>query len=439
MATNQTSTAQISSQGDLGLESDSRPEPSEWFEALAQLERAAEILHLDDGLHEMLRVPRRAVEVAVPIYTDARARRTFVGYRVQHSTTRGPGKGGVRYHPSVTLDEIKALAMLMTWKCALVEVPFGGAKGGIRCDPKSFSEAELERLTRRYASEISPIVGPGRDVLAPDLGTGGREMAWMMDTYSAVVGAPVATCVTGKPVNVGGSVARASATGVGVAHVVGLASRERRPPGRPLRVAVAGFGEVGRTVAALLAHAEETTVVGVSDVSGARADASGLDIDEISLAVDTGGGVVDASSGDAVARDDVLELECDVLVPASVGGVITRDNAECIRASLIVEGANAPLTTAADAILEDRGIQVVPDILANAGGIIASHFEWAHGTAPVHWPGEEIAESLKRRIEVTFDGVRAFADQQAVSLRASALCLGIRSVSEAHLTRGLYP
>ncbi|MGH2743846.1 MAG: Glu/Leu/Phe/Val family dehydrogenase [Thermoleophilaceae bacterium] len=411
---------------------------SPWDEALAQLERAARILDLEPGLHEMLSRPRRAVELAVPIHPDEGDRRTFLGYRVQHSLTRGPGKGGVRFDPFLSFEETKALAMLMTWKCALVEVPFGGAKGGVRCDPRRLSLGELERLTRRYASELAPLIGPTRDVLAPDLNTGEREMAWIMDTYSAIVGSPVGTCVTGKPVVVGGSAERRSATGVGVTHCVkAAAARFGLEP--PVRVAVAGFGNVGETVAKLLAEEDGFAVVGVSDLSGGRYREAGLPVARLATAVEQAGGVGRTGIGEPIARDQLLEAPCDVLVPAATSRALDAHNADRVQARVVVEAANGPITAAGDRILADRGVRIVPDVVANAGGVIASYFEWAQGLQPLSWPARDVAESLTGRLDVALEDVSDFAEAHDVSLRDAALCIGVRRVADTHLARGLYP
>ncbi len=413
-------------------------ERSAWSEALGQLERAARTLGLDAGLHEMLSVPRRAVEVAVPINCDDGERQTFAGYRVQHSFTRGPGKGGVRYHPGVSLDDMKALAMSMSWKCALIGTPFGGAKGGVRCDPRALSDGELERLTRRYASELAPIIGPTRDILAPDLNTGEREMAWIMDTYSTLVGSPTATCVTGKPVTVGGSEVRRSATGVGVAHLVKVGARAYGLK-EPVRVAVAGYGEVGRTVAELVSAAEGFRVVGVSDIGGGLYDGSGLALDEIATTMNHCGGVAEADVGEPIPRDALVGVPCDVLVPAATTAMINADNAKHVQARLVVEGANNPTTAAADAVLAERGIEVIPDILANAGGVIASHYEWAQGTQPLLAAPLDLAAVITERLEQTLLHIQNFAAQHGIGLRDAALCIGVSRVAEAHLARGLYP
>jgi glutamate dehydrogenase (NAD(P)+) len=406
-------------------------------DALAELDRAASLLSLAPGLHEMFRTPRHSLEVAVPIRCDDGIVRTYEGYRVQHSLTRGPGKGGVRYHPHSSLDETKALAMRMTWKTALVDLPFGGAKGAIACDPAKLSASELERLTRRYTSEIAPWIGPNYDILAPDLNTGEREMAWIMDTYSAHVGFPaVGTVVTGKPLTVGGETARLTATGLGVAECVALAARELELT-PPITVAVAGYGNVGRSAAEALAADDDYRIVAISDVTGGRAAPGGLDVHAIARELDAGATVSELQPGEEIPRDAVLEISCDILIPASIGGVITADNVDRIRACGIVEGANHPTTTSADASLAARGTMVVPDILANAGGIIASHFEWARqirGAAPL-----DVADGVVRTLRDTFASVRQLAADDGVSLREAALCIAVRRVAEAHLARGLYP
>jgi glutamate dehydrogenase (NAD(P)+) len=410
---------------------------SQWDAALESLHRAARILSLDSGLEEMLRSPRRSLEVGLPIKLDDGTRRTFTGYRVQHSTTRGPGKGGVRFDPHVSLDETKALAMLMSWKCALVDVPYGGAKGGVRCDPRELTASELERLTRRYASEIAPLIGPNRDVLAPDLGTGEREMAWMLDTFTALSGTAAGAFVTGKPLIVGGAAYRASATGLGVAHLVTVAARDAHLR-KPVRVAVAGFGEVGRTVVRRLDDLPGYRIVAVSDVGGARYSEAGLDIDALEDAVREDGSVAEAETGEAMERDELLLGQCDVLVPAATGGAIDEVTAGAVKARVVVEGANAPVTTDGDAVLDERGIVVVPDILANAGGVIASHLELLQGF-PVLAASQDVVAVLNELLETTLGAVRAFANQHQTNLRDAAIALGVRRVADVHLARGLYP
>ncbi|MBS1677179.1 MAG: Glu/Leu/Phe/Val dehydrogenase [Actinobacteria bacterium] len=414
------------------------PAGGAWQNALLQLERAAELELLDRDIVTMLAIPRRSVEIAVPIRTDAGPVATYVGWRVQHSSTRGPGKGGLRFHPEASLDETKALAMLMTWKCALVNVPFGGAKGAIRVDPTALSLPERERLTRRYAGELLPLIGPSRDILAPDLNTGEREMGWIMDTYTAVHGHAVGSCVTGKPVIVGGSSARHSATGLGVATCL-RAAVKRRPAEAPVRVAIAGYGNVGRTVAELLADDPEFRLVGASDVSGARFGPDGLDVGTLGATIDAGGGVADAPTGAALSLEDLVTADCDVLVPAALGGQIHAGNAEQVQARLIIEAANGPVTREADAILGRRAVEIVPDILANAGGVIASYYEWVQGVQAMPWLGREVSERLVEQLEQTFDAVIEKAAQLDVTLRDAALCIGVRRVVDTHRTRGLYP
>ena len=410
-----------------------------WAQALAEYRAAASRIGLDDGMIEMLGHPRRSIEVAVPIRMEDGTTRTFEGYRVQHSITRGPGKGGLRFHPGVTLNEVRALAMNMTWKCALVDIPYGGAKGGVRCDPRELSEHELERVTRRYASEIMPLIGPGRDVLAPDIGTSEREMAWIMDTYNAAVGMTLGAPVTGKPVVVGGSSGRRRATGYGVAECVKLALGldGLRPP---VRVAIAGYGEVGRVAAeTLAADPDYFRIVSIGDVSGGRHDPNGLDIASAGRHLDGGGALVDLDTGDAVTPAELLEVDCDVLIPAAVGGVINEDNVDAIKASIVVEGANGPTTVAADQRLAERGVDVVPDILANAGGVIASHLESVQGVQGSPWTPAETFAGVQQRLQGAFAAAVEISAQQDVALREAALCLAIGRVATAHRTLGLYP
>ena len=410
-----------------------------WAKVLSEFRRAARRIGLDEGMIEMLGAARRSIEVAVPIRMDDGTKRTFEGYRVQYSFTRGPGKGGVRYHPEVTLNETKALAMNMTWKCALVDIPYGGAKGGIRCNPRALSEAEVERMTRRYASEIMPLIGPGRDILAPDIGTGEREMAWIMDTFNAAMGMTMGAPVTGKPVVVGGSTGRRRATGYGVAECVKLAiGLDGLEP--PVRVAVAGYGNVGRVAAeTLAAEGSFFRVVAISDVSGGRHDPKGIDLVAAGHHHDEGGTIGDFPQGDAVTPEELLEVPCDVLIPAAVGGVIDDHNADAIQARLIVEGANGPTTVEADDLLTARGVRVIPDILANAGGVIASHLESVQGAQGLQWTAAETNIGVQQRLQGAFAAAMEIASQQDVPLREAALCLAIGRVATAHRTLGLYP
>jgi len=410
---------------------------SPWRQALDQLARAAELLELDDGTHRMLAMPRRAVEVAVPIRDDHGELQVFAGYRVLHSSTRGPGKGGVRYHPDVSLDEAKALAMWMTWKCALLELPFGGAKGGIRCDPTTLSVSEVERLTRRYASEIVSLIGPQTDILAPDINTSEREMAWIMDTYSVLSGIVGGGSVTGKPVVVGGSSFRRDATGIGVAHCTLLAAAHLGLS-TPLRAIVAGYGNVGRTAARRLAQ-HGCVVVGISDETGARYEPEGLPLDVVDAAIDAGASIAELDVGTPLERDALLEAETDVLIPAAVGGVLHAGNAERVHARAVVEGANGPTTPDAEELLRSRGVTVVPDVLANAGGVTTSYFEWVQDRQAFSWPVAQLERELLSRLERAFEEVRDLSTARSLSLRDAAQCIGVMRVLDAHRTRGLYP
>ena len=413
------------------------PDPT-WNVAREQLDRAAATIHLDAGVHQMLRRPRRALEVAIPIRRDSGEVETFVGHRVQHSNARGPAKGGLRYHPASSLGETKALAMAMTWKCALVDVPYGGAKGSIRCDPAALSLGELERLTRRYAGEIMPLIGPGRDILAPDLNTGEREMAWILDTYNTFSGANLGSPVTGRPVVVGGSPGRRAATGDGAAQILRRAVL-RIGLQTPIRVAIAGYGDVGRAVAASLAGDPSFKIVAISDISAGRIDPAGLETVLAVLGDERSHRVADIEAGELIDRDAVLECDCDVLIPAAVGSVITAQNAERIKARVIVEGANAPTTADADMALAQRGVTVVPDILANAGGVIGSYLEsvqQAHGSV---WDDNEYKQLIHTKLKAAFDSVWNLSQTNSLSLRDAALCLAVERVADAHRTLGLYP
>jgi glutamate dehydrogenase (NAD(P)+) len=411
-----------------------------WSDALDHLERAAHLLDLDEGLHQMLRHPRRLVEVAVPVRMDSGGVRTFTGWRVQHSLTRGPGKGGIRFHPDVTLDDVKALAMAMTWKCALMEVPHGGAKGAVRCDPAELSTHELERMTRRYASEIMPLIGPDRDVPAPDLGTGEREMAWIMDTYAISTGGSAWSYVTGKPLDVGGFSGRRAATGYGVAVAVRLAAAAAGLA-LPVRFVVAGYGEVGSAAARFLTADGSGILVGVSDVSGARVDPNGLDVTALDAAIADGTPIAGVDLGEAADRDALIGWDCDVLIPASIAGVVDGRTADDVQARVVVEAANEPTTSEGDRRLAERGIAVVPDLIANGGGVIASHMEElaeSNGMDPA------LRSSLSQTriaatIERAFEDASRFALSRQTTLRDGAVALAVERVVGTHLARGLYP
>ncbi len=407
--------------------------------ALLQLESAARHLGLDDGLHQMLATPRRSLEVAVPLRRDDGTLQVLKGYRVQHNLSRGPAKGGVRFHPHTDLDEVRALAMWMTWKCALIGIPYGGAKGGVAVDPRVLSRNELERVTRRYASEIMPIIGPEKDIPAPDVGTDEQTMAWMMDTYSTHAGYTVTGVVTGKPVSIGGSLGRGGATSRGVMYACFLALKEAGVDHRGVRVAVQGFGKVGGLAAQYL-HDAGCCVVAVSDVGGGIYNRRGLDpaalLKHLKAGADT---VVGYPGADEISNAELLELDVDVLVPAALEGVIHEGNAAAIKARFVVEGANGPTTPDGDAILEDRGIVVVPDVFANSGGVAVSYFEWVQDLQAYFWSEDEVNDRLKTLMERAYDEVSTLAAAEGLSLRIAAQVIGVGRVADAHRTRGLYP
>ncbi|MDE0572488.1 Glu/Leu/Phe/Val dehydrogenase [Demequina sp. B12] len=407
-------------------------------DAQAQLAEAVEHLKCPPGLHEMLAMPRRELMVAVPLRRDDGSTAVYSGYRVQHNFSRGPAKGGLRFSTAVDLDEVRALAMWMTWKCALVDVPYGGAKGGVAIEPRDHSIGELERVTRRYTSEILPIIGPGTDVPAPDIGTDEQTMAWIMDTFSVAKGHTVPGVVTGKPIALGGSLGRASATSRGVAHVALMAMASRGLEPTTASAAVQGFGKVGRGAARLLAESG-VTVRAISDVDGAIFAPDGIDITRLGAHVDREGTVVGFDGAQPLDPADLLTLDIDVLVPAAIEGVITEANAPHVRASIVVEGANGPTTQAADAILTDRGVLVVPDILANAGGVIVSYFEWVQSNQAYQWRESEVNERLEEKMTAAWHDVVDYAGAHGLTYRQAATSLAVRRVLEAHDLRGLYP
>jgi glutamate dehydrogenase (NAD(P)+) len=411
---------------------------SAWESALQQLDDAARIIDLDPGVHEVLRNPRRTLEVAVPTRMDDGSIRVFTGYRVHHNTSRGPSKGGLRYHPAVTLDEVKALAMWMTWKCAVVNIPYGGAKGGVIVDPKSLSRNELERMTRRYASEILPLIGPERDIPAPDMGTNAEVMAWIMDTYSTREGFSVPGVVTGKPVAIGGSKGRVSATGRGVSYVTLATLKHLGMAVEDARIVVQGFGNVGSNAVQLL---EEMgcIVVGVSDVQGGIYNPNGLTYTGLSTHVRQAGSLAGYEGGEAVSNEELLELECDVLIPAALENQLTEDNAADVRAPVVVEAANGPTSPQGDAIFKDRHVLVVPDILANSGGVTVSYFEWVQDIQSYYWDEDEVNERLRKIMERAYVDVLSLSEERKVTMREAATVLGVTRVAEAHKTRGLYP
>jgi glutamate dehydrogenase (NAD(P)+) len=412
---------------------------SAWDSALIQLADAVKQLGIDEGMHELLATPRRSLTVSIPLRRDDGHVEVLQGYRVQHNFSRGPAKGGIRYHPSTDLDEVKALAMWMTWKCALIGIPYGGAKGGVTIDPRVYSRQELERVTRRYASEILPIVGPERDIPAPDVGTDEQTMAWFMDTYSVNRGYTTTGVVTGKPVSVGGSEGRAGATSRGVMFSAFAALREAGIDPRDCTVAVQGFGKVGGFAAQYL-HDAGCRVVAVSDVKGGVYNPQGLNPIALLRHVRAGAeSVVGYPGTDTITNEELLELDVDILVPAALEGVIFEENADRVSARFIVEGANGPTTPNADEILRAKGTVVVPDILANSGGVAVSYFEWVQDLQSYFWTEDEVNDRLRALMDRAYAQVSNLAADRAVSLRTAAQMIGVGRVAEAHRTRGLYP
>ena len=407
--------------------------------AVSQFDQAAETMRLDHNLRERLKQPQRSLVVSIPVRMDDDRVEVFTGYRVQHDSSRGPSKGGVRYHPDVNLGEVAALAMWMTWKCALAGLPYGGAKGGVAVAPKQLSRAELQRLTRRYAAEIFPLIGPDKDVPAPDVGTDAQVMAWMMDTYSQQVGYAVPGVVTGKPLSIGGSLGREEATGRGVVYVTLEALRHLKLSIDRATVVVQGFGNVGAHTA-LIMEQEGARVIAVSDVTGGLYNEKGLNIRELLDRYKTRGQALkDTKMGDWITNEELLQLECTVLVPAALSEQITVHNAAALRCRILAEGANGPTTLEADRILEDKGIFIIPDILANSGGVIVSYFEWVQDLQRFFWNETDIRKRLQDIITSAFHQTKLFATEKRVSMRMAALMNGIDKVAQAHLQRGLYP
>jgi glutamate dehydrogenase (NAD(P)+) len=406
--------------------------------ALKQFDKAVQYLKLKKGIVDFLRCPQRELVVNFPVEMDDGSVQMFTGYRVHHNAARGPTKGGIRYHPEVTLDEVRALAMWMTWKCAVVGIPYGGAKGGVMCNPKKLSVRELENLTRRYATEISVFISPGGDIPAPDMGTGPREMAWIMDTYSMHRGYSVPAVVTGKPVPIGGTLGRSEATGRGVMMTTLEALRYKKIPIAGARVVVQGMGNVGAVSAYLLAD-QGAKVIAISDSRGGVYNQRGIDVRDLLHHKRAGGSVVEYPHGNPISNAELLELECEVLVPSALENQITAANASRIRAKIIAEGANGPTTPEADEILQDKGVFIIPDILCNAGGVTASYFEWVQDLQSFFWSEEEINEKLRRIMIRGFTNVLRTAQEKRVDTRTAAQILGIARVAEAIMLRGIYP
>jgi len=405
--------------------------------ARRQFERAADHLGLDPGTREVLGNPKRQLIVSIPVKMDDGSIRCFQGYRVQHSIARGPSKGGIRYHPGVTLDEVKALAMWMTWKCAVVNIPFGGAKGGITVDPKALSLAENERMTRRFTSEISIILGADRDIPAPDVYTNSQTMAWMMDTFSMTKGYSTLGVVTGKPLSVGGSAGRNEATAEGCFVAIEEAAKRMSLSLKGATAAVHGFGNAGSFAAKFLDEAG-ARIVAVSDTQGGVYDKKGLSVSNL-FATKEKKGTVTAVKGDAISNEELLELPVDILVPAALEGVITRANASRIKAKIVAEAANGPTTPDADDVLHKKGIVVIPDILANAGGVTVSYFEWVQDLYSFFWEPDMVRTQLQRTIRRSYADVEAMARKHDTDLRTGALVLAVNRVEEATRIRGIFP
>jgi glutamate dehydrogenase (NAD(P)+) len=406
--------------------------------AREQLRRVGDVFSVDPDHIRVLSKCKKSVEVSVPVTMDDGRVEVFDGFRVTHNVTRGPSKGGIRYHPAVTRDEVKALAMWMTWKCALMGLPFGGAKGAVVCDPKALSTSELERMTRRYTSEIINEIGPEKDIPAPDVGTNSQVMAWIFDTYSMNVGHSVLGVVTGKPLAVGGSVGRDEATARGSLYCIRTALQKHGSRLHDTRVAIQGFGNVGSNLARLLAD-EGARVVAVSDSKGGVSNPYGIDVPTAIAHKGEHGALSGLAGADEITNEELIELDCDVLVPCALEQVITGENAANVRARMICEGANGPVTPAADEILEDRGILVLPDVLANAGGVVVSYFEWVQGLQEYFWKEYEVNAKLNDIIVRAFEETWSTRERFSTSMRTAAYGLAVLRVAEATTTRGLYP
>lgn len=410
------------------------PAMSTFDEVNVFFDRAADRLGMADGVREMLRSPWRELRVTVPVRMDNGEIEVFTGYRIQHNGARGPYKGGVRFHPNADVEEVRALASLMTWKTALVEIPFGGAKGGVQCDPLTMSNGELNRLTRRYTQNIEHLLGVNRDIPAPDLGTNAQTMAWMMDAYGQIHG-HTPGIVTGKPVELGGSVGRDSATGRGAIYVTTEMAKDMNMDPAGARIVVQGFGQVG-SWAARIAAEQGCTVIAVSDVDGGTFNSQGLDVEALVKLKDEGGSVQNFKGGESISNDDLLELHCDILIPAAIDRVIHADNAPRVKAKVIIEAANHPLTPEADDILNDRGIRIVPDILVNAGGVVVSYFEWTQNLYQHTWDMDRVNDELSKIMTRAFTSVKDRVQAEGVTYREAAFLIGLERVAHVAELRG---
>jgi len=405
---------------------------------LKQYDLVADKLELSDNVLERLRYPKRSLLVSIPIEMDSGAVKVYKGFRVQHDITLGPSKGGIRYHPNVNLEEVTALAMLMSWKCALMQLPYGGAKGGICCTPSVMSIKEKERLTRRFTSEIIWAIGPEEDIPAPDMNTNMQTMAWMMDTYSMLKGHTSLGVVTGKPLVLGGSLGREEGTGRGVYYMVEESAKINGKDLKGLRIAIQGFGNVGSAAARLLCG-QESKIIAVSNSKGGIYNENGIDIGGLIQHVKENKEIADFPDVEIITNEELLTLDCDVLIPASIEGQITRYNADKVKAGIIVEGANGPTTPEADRILSEHGVCVIPDILANSGGVVISYFEWVQDLQFYFWKENEIHQRLKEIMSNVFNSVLAMSQEKKIDMRMAAWMIGISRIAEAQKLRGLYP
>jgi len=429
---------EISPESTSGVLHSAHAEPINPFEEMAsRFDRAADLLKLDPGMRKVLREPIKEVKVAIPVVMDNGKIEVFIGYRVHHNIARGPAKGGIRYDPGVTLDEVRALASWMTWKCAVMNIPFGGGKGGVICDPRKLSRGELERITRRYTAELMDLLGPEKDVPAPDVGTDSQTMAWLMDTYSMHLRHTVTAVVTGKPITLGGSRGRVEATGRGVMLSAREAGKVHGVPLEGARVVVQGFGNVGSISAKQLAS-QGARIIAVSDINGALRNPDGLDLAALMDYSRKTRSIVGFPGGQAMDPRELLTTECDILVPAALENQITDENADRIRARIIVEGANGPTTSEADEILQSKGIVVVPDILANGGGVTVSYFEWVQDRMGFFWREDEVNQRLEEIMVQAFEDVRSMAQTHSVSYRIAAYMVAIQRVAYDTEMRGLY-
>jgi len=406
--------------------------------ALENFDLAADALGLDDGLRAIIKYPERVLAVNVPVRLDSGKIVRFEGYRVQHNTARGPAKGGIRYHPNVTVEEVKALATWMTWKCAVVNIPFGGGKGGVTCNPKAMSLGELERMSRRYASAILPLIGPEKDIPAPDVYTTPQVMAWIMDTYSMNVGYPVHGVVTGKPISLGGSLGRNEATGRGVFYTALSSAQHLKIPVKDARVVVQGFGNAG-SIAANLLHQAGARVIAVSDTRGAIRNANGLDIPAVISFKERTGSVAGFPESERIGPAELLALNCEILIPAALENAITAENASAVRARIVAEAANGPVTPDADRILDQKGVFLIPDILCNAGGVTVSYFEWVQDENHLFWDEQDVNRQLEKVMTRAFSDVLKLYLERKCNMRLAANMLGVSRVAEAVRVRGLYP